>query len=136
MALAGLSLAAEAVDVAAFYTQPKTALSYDQGRRVSDQFDWHRARSSAFVMRFEDLYFFIFRLLFLYTLLLTTGVWLLILVDFARQAARPLSYTQIAVGALWLEHAWVGAMLPVILVGAAGLRLLARAVAESSLFWG
>ena len=128
--LAGLSSIIDTTEVAAFYAQPKTNLTYDQARGVTDQFEWHRERVCPFVFRFEDLYFFLFRLLLVYSLGLVLAAWLLLLADFARAAPRGLSFTQLAVGVLWLEHAWVAAVLPFLLTGAAGVRLLARTAAE------
>jgi hypothetical protein len=47
-----------------FYLQPKTALTYDRGLMVADQFEWHRERTWPFSLHFEDLYFFFLQLLF------------------------------------------------------------------------
>jgi len=43
-----------------FYLQPKTALTYDRGLLINDQFEWHRERTWPYAMHFEDLYFFFF----------------------------------------------------------------------------
>ena len=82
------------------------------------------------MFRFEDLYFFLFRLLLVYSLGLAVAVWLFVLSDFSRTSPRRLSFTQLAVGVLWLEHAWIAAVLPVLLTGVTGVRLLVRTSAE------
>jgi len=51
-----------------FYLQPKTALTYDRGLLVSDQFEWHRERTWPYAIHFEDLYFFFIQLLFIWNL--------------------------------------------------------------------
>ena len=101
---------------------------------MRDQFEWHREKPYAAVLRFDDLYFFLFRLSLVYSLTMAVGVWLFILIDFARSAIRPLSYTAVAVGALWLEHAVFASILPCALVAFTGLRLLARTVFETAGF--
>lgn len=103
--LAGLSSYALTHNPSTFYAAAKTSLTYNTLNNVADQFDWHKEATVPFVCRLEDLYFFFFQLLFVVTLIAATWVWLFFFLDIIHQGKPTLSYTQVAVGLAWLEHA-------------------------------
>ena len=86
-------------------------------------------------MRFEDLYFFFFQLLLVWDLLCGLFFWLCALVS-QLGGGRAVSYLQVGVGLVWLEH--LGLALGGLCVGLAvvGLRVWARVPAELGAFWG
>jgi hypothetical protein len=86
-------------------------------------------------VRFEDLYFFFFQLLLVWDLLCGLFFWLCVTATHASGAGRTVSYTQLSVGLLWLEH--VGLALSFVCIGllGLGLRVWAYLPPEFSGFW-
>jgi hypothetical protein len=87
-----------------FYLQPKTALTYDRGLLISDQFEWHRERTWPYSIHFEDLYFFFFQLLFVWNLACCLVFFFYLNLAVVGVTGLPISFTQLAVGFLFLEH--------------------------------
>jgi hypothetical protein len=69
LVIAGLSSNIEETGQEVFYLQPKSPLTYNNQFQLIDPFDWHKANTFAFTMRFEDLFFFSLELLLLLSLL-------------------------------------------------------------------
>lgn len=115
-----------------FYLQPKTLLTQNHYTNVQDQYDWHREKSYPFVMKFEDLLFFYIQVFNLLTLLCCLLVWLSLTIDLITLGENAVSYTYIAVGIKWLEHAALNISLSFLFPVFIGLRVSLRTPFE---FW-
>ncbi len=87
-----------------FYLQPKTALTYDRGLMISDQFEWHRERTWPFSLHFEDLYFFFFQLMLVWSLACCLVFFFYLALTILGGLIPAVSYTQLSVAFLFFEH--------------------------------
>jgi hypothetical protein len=90
-----------------FYLQPKTALTYDRGLLINDQFEWHRERTWPFSLHFEDLYFFFFQLLFAWNLACCLIFFFYLGLVLVGGLLPAVSYTQLSIAFLFFEHTLV-----------------------------
>lgn len=104
LVLVGLSSVWADASPMTLYPQTRSSLTYDHQLSTTDRFDWHKETQLPFVARFEDLFFFslqLFTLVSLYCALVVAGFFLL---DLLQAPQRCLSYTQLSIVGLWLEH--------------------------------
>jgi hypothetical protein len=87
-----------------FYLQPKTALTYDRGLMINDQFEWHRERTWPFSLHFEDLYFFFFQLMLIWSLACCLIFFFYLALTIIGGLVPALSYTQLSIAFLFFEH--------------------------------
>jgi hypothetical protein len=118
-----------------FYLQPRTGWTYNRALRVADQFEWHRERTSPYSLKFEDLYFFFLQLLLVWDVICSTVVWFYIFANCFMGRGLTLSYTQLSLGFLWLEHLGVALLFNTLTICASSFRTLFRAPGEFGGWW-
>lgn len=128
--LSGLSSMSSWFQNEIFYLQPKTAFTYDRGLMVSDQFEFHRERTWAFSLHFEDLYFFFFQLLLVWNLSTCLVFFFYLCLAVGGCLIPTISYTQLALGFMFFEHVLVLLLLMAATFVVSGLRLWLRTPSE------
>jgi len=113
-----------------FYLQPKTTLTYDRGLMISDQFEWHRERTWPFSLHFEDLYFFLFQLMLVWSLSCCLIFFFYLALTIIGGLVPALSYTQLSVAFLFFEHVLLLIAMMVINFVICGLRVWLRTPTE------
>jgi hypothetical protein len=86
-------------------------------------------------VRFEDLYFFFLQLFLLWDLVCSLVCWLYLLASSFDGRTVGLSYTQLGVGLLWLEHVCYAVVSVCFTLGVATLRILTRTPGELGFWW-
>lgn len=113
-----------------FYLQPKTALTYDRGLMINDQFEWHRERAWPFSLHFEDLYFFFFQLMLVWSLACCLIFFFYLALTILGGLVPALSYTQLSIAFLFFEHVLSLLAMMVINFVICGLRVWLRTPTE------
>ena len=104
LSINSLSAWALTSDFYIFYQQPRVNTTYDNWLGNVDVYDWHKASSRPYALRFEELYSFFITLIGLLSISITLFWWAYLALNVLWGGLNSLTYGVIGVGLRLLDH--------------------------------
>ena len=116
-----------------YYIQSRSSLTYDNSLFITDQFDWHRGKTSFFIIRFEDLYLFFIQLFSITSLFFVIVIWFFLLNEMLSNFLfnREVSYVFISVCLRWIDNCLFIFFINYLLLMFVGLRVSFKLLVEA-----